>query len=185
MINPIKHFLWSLYYKNDEWFDILDPDGKVIGEAPRTVCHRAPGLLHPVVHLQLTGPGNTLYLQKRSMRKKIQPGKWDTAVGGHLDRGEMVETGLRREALEELGISGFMPTFLSTYIWECPAESEMVNSFSTFWDGPINTDPAEIEEGRFWHFEEIDENLGKGIFTPNFEYEYRMLSSELKHLIIR
>ena len=34
------------------------------------------------------------------------------------------------------------------------------------------TDPAEVDEGRFWSREEIEENLGTGLFTPNFEYEY-------------
>jgi isopentenyldiphosphate isomerase len=32
-----------------------------------------------------------LYLQKRSETKDIQPGKWDTAVGGHVDYGETIE----------------------------------------------------------------------------------------------
>ena len=45
-------------------------------------------LLHPVVHLHVMREGGFLYLQKRAMDKDIQPGKWDTAVGGHVDFGE-------------------------------------------------------------------------------------------------
>ena len=177
---PFSQFLWKIRYRRDEWFDILDPRGLVIGTAPRSVCHRGPGLIHPVVHLQLTGPGGTLYLQKRASSKKIQPGKWDTAVGGHLDRKEPVEMGLIREAREELGISGFTPRRLTSYLWECDAESEMVHSFMAFWDGPIQTDPVEIDEGRFWTFPEIEESLGQNVFTPNFEYEYQMIRDRLK-----
>ncbi|MBR0330366.1 MAG: NTP pyrophosphohydrolase, partial [Alistipes sp.] len=29
----------------------------------------------------------------------------------------------------------------------------------------------ETDGGRFWSIEEIRQNLGKGIFTPNFEME--------------
>jgi hypothetical protein len=31
----------------------------------------------------------------------------------------------------------------------------------------------EIEDGRFWDMKEIEEALGKNIFTPNFEIEYK------------
>ena len=29
----------------------------------------------------------------------------------------------------------------------------------------------ELDGGRFWSYEEIKRNLGKGVFTPNFESE--------------
>ena len=41
-------------------------------------------LLHPVVHLHLFNSRGELYLQKRPEWKDIQPGRWDTAVGGHV-----------------------------------------------------------------------------------------------------
>jgi len=31
----------------------------------------------------------------------------------------------------------------------------------------------ELTDGRFWSCREIEENLGKNIFTPNLENEYR------------
>ena len=34
----------------------------------------------------------------------------------------------------------------------------------------------ELDGGRFWKIEEIKENLGKGIFTPNFEEELKKVS---------
>lgn len=40
-------------------------------------------LLHPVVHHLFNFRGE-LYLQKRPEWKDIQPGRWDTAVGGHV-----------------------------------------------------------------------------------------------------
>jgi hypothetical protein len=42
----------------------------------------------------------------------------------------------------------------------------------------VNKD--EIEEGRFWPLEEIKKNSGKGIFTPNFEHEFKMLWGDFK-----
>ena len=66
-----------------ELFPIIDEQGHTIGKATRKECHNGSKLLHPVIHLQIFNKYGNLYLQKRAMNKDIQPGKWDTAVGGH------------------------------------------------------------------------------------------------------
>lgn len=38
------------------------------------------------------------------------------------------------------------------------------------------TPSEELDGGRFWSLEEIRSNLGKEIFTPNFENEFRKLN---------
>ena len=94
--------------KNDnsaELFPVVDECGNIIGSATRGECHGGKMLLHPVVHLHLFDASGNLYLQHRPAWKDIQPDKWDTAVGGHIDLGESVEMALHRETLEELGIS--------------------------------------------------------------------------------
>ena len=85
----------------NEMFPIVDDEGRVIGKATRGECHNGSKLLHPVVHLHVFNTRGDLYLQKRPEWKDIQPGKWDTAVGGHMDYGETPATALQREMLEE------------------------------------------------------------------------------------
>ena len=88
----------------EEWFPLVDEKGETIGKATRKECHSGSKMLHPVVHLHIFNKAGDLYLQKRSINKDIQPGKWDTAVGGHIDYEETVEDALHREVREELGI---------------------------------------------------------------------------------
>jgi len=156
-----------------EWFPIVNEDGETIGKASRQECHSGSKLLHPVIHLHIFNEKGELFLQKRSITKDIQPGKWDTAVGGHVDYGEDVRTALHREAREELGIIEFNPHFLTSYIFESPIEKELVNSFYTIYTGSILIDKQELEDGRFWKIDQIITNLGKEIFTPNFEGEFQ------------
>lgn len=157
----------------NEMFPVVDETGLIVGRATRGECHGGSMLLHPVVHLHVMRHGGFLYLQKRSMNKDIQPGKWDTAVGGHVDFGESVDDALRREAREELGISGFLPVKLPPYVFESSVERELVNPFYTVVDDIMpEPDPDEVSEGRFWHVDEIDSMIGKGVFTPNFEQEF-------------
>jgi isopentenyl-diphosphate delta-isomerase type 1 len=162
----------------DEWFPLVDESGTVIGSASRRECHSGSKLLHPVIHLHVFNRKGDLLLQKRSEKKDIQPGKWDTSVGGHVDLGETVEDALFREAGEELGIRDFSPVFLRSYVFESEIEKEMVYAYQTVYEGPFAIDRDEIDEIRFWNLNEITENKGRSIFTPNFENEFPTL---LKH----
>ena len=159
----------------EEWFPLVNEEGETIGKATRRECHSGSKQLHPVIHLHIFNDAGELYLQKRSMNKDIQPGKWDTAVGGHIDYGETVEEALRREVREELGITEFTPQFMTRYIFESAIEKELVNTFRTVYNGEIQPDTEELDGGRFWSMEEIKTNLGKNVFTPNFEQEFRRL----------
>ncbi len=163
---------------NEEIFPIVDPSGNVTGSATRQKCHSGSFLLHPVVHLHVLNSEKKLYLQKRSALKDIQPNKWDTSVGGHISYGEKMEDALLREVAEELGIKGFEPVFLLRYIFKSDCESELVNTFYTVYDGEISFDKSEISEGKFWTYREIQKNMGKSIFTPNFEFEFNMLQKQ-------
>lgn len=155
---------------NQEMFPIVDEEGNITGAATRGECHGGSMLLHPVVHLHVFNSKGELYLQKRPEWKDIQPGKWDTAVGGHVDLGECVEYALKREVQEELGVTDFTPERLTQYVFESARERELVFVHKTIYDGDI-TPSEELDGGRFWTVDEIRENLGKGIFTPNFENE--------------
>jgi hypothetical protein len=47
----------------------------------------------------------------------------------------------------------------------------------------LHPDMDEVEEGRWWPVSEIDSSIGKGIFTPNFESEYKMIRNQLLALL--
>ena len=157
---------------NEELFPLVDEQGNILGAATRGECHNGSKKLHPVVHLHVFNPEGQLYLQKRPEWKDIQPGKWDTAVGGHIDLGENVEQALFREAKEELGITEFQPELLTSYVFESTRERELVYVHRTTYSGPIRPSD-ELDGGRFWRIEEIKDNIGKGVFTPNFENEFQ------------
>jgi isopentenyldiphosphate isomerase/intracellular septation protein A len=175
-----KAYLRKKKVMNEEWLPLVNTKGNIIGKAPRSLCHTDKNYLHPVVHLHVINSKGEIYLQKRSKSKIIQPGKWDTAVGGHISFGENAETGLKREALEEIGIIEFKPLLIANYIWESDTEREFVFCFITYYNGIITLNSKELSDGKFWSHSEINNTLGKGIFTPNFEEEYNRLISKLK-----
>ena len=156
----------------EERFPIVDEDGHVVGVATRGECHSGSKLLHPVVHLHVFNSRGEVYLQKRPEWKDMQPGKWDTSVGGHIDYGETPEQALIREVREELGITDFTPERVGKYVFESRRERELVYVHCTIYDGDIHPSTEELDGGRFWTIDEIREAMGKGILTPNFESEF-------------
>ncbi len=161
-----------------EIFPVVDENGMVTGSATRAECHGGSKWLHPVVHLHLFNHKGDIYLQRRPDWKDIQPGKWDTAVGGHVDYGESPEEALHREVREELGITDFLPEAIGKYVFESKREKELVYVNRTIYDGEIHPSAEELDGGRYWTMQEIREAMGKDILTPNFESEFRRFFSK-------
>ena len=134
---------------SSELFPIVDEEGNTLGKISRGEAHNGSRTLHPVVHLHVFNSQGQLYLQKRPLWKDIQPGKWDTACGGHVAYGESPEEALKREVSEELGIISFTPTPLGKYVFDSKRERELVYVNKTIFDGPVHPSQEELDGGRF------------------------------------
>ena len=159
----------------EEWVPLVDAQGKIIGQSPRSLVHNGSKQLHPVVHMHVVNRNKAILLQKRPQTKAIQPGKWDTAVGGHISAGETLEQALKKEAFEEIGLQGFSARHLHTYVWETDVEAELVYMFVCHDSKSYNIHSDEVEETRFWTKNQVKNQLGMGIFTPNLEHELQWL----------
>lgn len=167
-----------------EMFPLITEEGQVVGQATRQWCHGGSMALHPVVHLHVFDTQGRLYLQKRSMRKDIVPGLWDTSVGGHVDYGESLLEAVLREAREEIGLhlpadgSTLRPLF--QYVWQSSRERELVTAYGVTLqagDALPTPDYDEVDEGRFFALEELPPLIDTGFFTQQFEEQ------ELHHLL--
>ncbi len=90
-----------------EFFDKLDCRGvKTDAVISRDEAHRTGvwhGAFHCLIIGERNGQGYALF-QKRSMAKKIAPGKFDVSVGGHYAAGEDAAIAGPREIKEEIGL---------------------------------------------------------------------------------
>ena len=166
----------TLFMRPDETFETVDEDNRVVGTAKRSECHGNPSLIHRTAHVVVFHPDGRILLQKRSVGKDIQPGKWDTAVGGHLMPGEDFETAARREMIEELGITDSLPLrHLFDSKIRNSIESENTRVFSTVCAGSFDFSKSEIDEVKFWTVCELRKGMGTDSFTPNLIAELERL----------
>ncbi len=165
---------------NDEFFDLIDDaSGEVIGRATRRECHGNPKLIHRSVRVIVYHPdGHSLLLQKRSAAKDIFPGRWDMAVGGHVDSGETPDQAAVREMGEELGMPLDVPLKkLFQLKVRNEIESENVQEYSAVFEGPFRIQESELDEVRFFPFDELKRLVEKSPeqFTPLLVRELRIL----------
>jgi len=154
-----------------ECFEIVNQQGEIIGLAPRSECHGNPSLMHRVIHVMVFNEDGLILLQKRAMNKDIQPGKWDTSVGGHAGVGEKFEEAAYREMKEELGIQNVPINYLYQYIWKTSVETELVRTFCCEFTGEIYYNRDEIEMVRFWNLDNLLDHIHEDVFTPNLQEE--------------
>ncbi len=160
-----------------ERFPVVDEQGNVTDSMTRAEAHCGTMRLHPVVHLHLFNSAGELYLQHRAAWKEVQPDKWDTATGGHIDYGESVAEALAREVHEELGLQPdcYTPRLLRKYVYRSDIERELVYVYSATFDGEPSPSATETSGGRFWPLDAIRSSLGRSVFTPMFEQEFALL----------
>ena len=169
--------------KAAEMLPVVDEFGNVKAQTTREFAHGGEKPLHPVVHLHIIKRSGEIYLQQRGPDKDLLPLYWDTAVGGHVAYGEYISEALYREAAEELGLHDFLPQGLCHYVFESADERELVNVFAAVGEYAIRPDPDELAGGRFWTVEQIEQAMGRGILTPNFEGEFRRIKNALLALL--
>jgi isopentenyldiphosphate isomerase len=157
---------------SEERLEIVNHKGEVTGHASRSEIHGNPSMMHRVVHVLVFNGRGEILLQKRSQNKDVASGKWDTSVGGHVAIGENLVSSSRREMHEELGVEGHEPEYLYSYTHSNAYETELVTTYRCLIEENFSFDREEIDEIRFWNFDEIRSVMNKGILSDNFEHEF-------------
>lgn len=154
-----------------EHLDVLagpDPDADVVDQVPRPRVH-AEGLWHRSVHCFVFDPDGRLYLQKRAETKDLYPGVWTSSASGHPEPGEGWQAAMQRELEEELGIVARLEP-VGSFVYDGGDDREVSRLWETTWDGPVDPDRREIQDGRWVEMADLETELEQapGGFAPSF-----------------
>jgi Isopentenyldiphosphate isomerase len=157
----------------EEFFDVVDEQDVVIGQAPRSVVHR-DGLLHRACHIFVFNSKGEMLLHRRSGDKDEFPLVWSTSASGHVSAGESYDESAQRETFEEIGLTGPLE-LLAKFPPSKETSNEHVCVYRMTSDQTPTFDPGEIIEGRFISLDEIDEWVSRAPqeFTPSFVLLFR------------
>ncbi len=90
--------------KSLEFLEIYTSGGLKTGKKELKSLIHKKGLFHSTVHIWIFSEKGNVLIQKRSTKKKINPGIWDVSVAGHIKFNEDIKAAAIRETLEETGI---------------------------------------------------------------------------------
>lgn len=118
----------------------------------------------PVV-IMLTARGDTCLMGRQP---HFPPGMW-SCLAGFVEPGETVEEAVRRETLEEAGITTGRVTYRASQPWPFPM-SLMIGCLAEATSADIAVDRTELEDARWFHRDEAALMLARthpdGLFVP-------------------
>jgi isopentenyl-diphosphate Delta-isomerase len=167
--------------REDELFDVVDENDRVIRQARRVDVHRH-GWWHRAVHALVFNQEGGVLLQKRSLWKDLAPGCWDSSCSGHLDAGEDYDAAIVRELGEELGLRGFAPPQRWRRLLACAETGwEFVWVYHLRHEGPFEVPPAEIDRVEWFDPAQVSEAILRqpAEYAPAFRHLWALLAPEL------
>lgn len=160
-------------HEDEEWFDVVDEQDRVLRSAPRSEVHGC-GLLHRAAHVWVFNSRGELLIHLRSAGKEEEPSKWTSSAAGHLSAGETYAQAASRELQEELGLVADLE------FWhKIPSGPDVGYEHTALYvcrcDHPPTPDPREIAEFRYESPERIRDWLEREprLFTNPFRLLFR------------
>ncbi len=158
---------------HNEYLAVVDEFDNIIDRRPRREIH-ASGFRHRAVHILVFNDQGQLFLQKRSMKKDLNKGLWDTSAAGHVDDSESYDSCAPRELWEELGITSELNALFKL---EATPElgMEFVQVYHCRHNGPFALASEEIDEGAWLTPNEVSERIRQNdpTLTETFKIIWR------------
>lgn len=175
----IRVFLIRRNLQKEKWLPVLDGNGKVIGRVPYSVSMNSQiKRCHPIVRIAIIYKG-MFYLTKHGADDPVSPDAFDYPSYGYVLYKQPVEEAVKGIIGTAVSKTPLKPRMQTWYLFE----SENAKNYVSLYVMVVRT--KELFEkyiknktnGKLWTQKQIEENLGKGIFSEYFEKEYSYLQS--------
>ena len=168
--------------RKETWLPVLDNKNRVIGCIAQSVSRAArKKYFHPIVRIALLYDG-MLYLEKRPKNEYEGAELLDYPFYKYvLFRHTLEDTVKEIEEANNFSSSN-SPRYLIKYVYETEQVKHLVSLYVLCVRSEEELQQLmkrEGREGKLWTAKQIDDNLGKGIFSGYFEKEFPYLQSTI------
>lgn len=167
--------------KKEMWLPVLNDKGSVIGCIAYSVSRLLPKkYYHPIVRIALVHKG-MLYLAKRNEYAYVSASMIDYPFYRYVLFRQSIEAAAQ-EAVEGLKtlVGKIQPRLLIRYTFENERVKHQVSLFVIcIQDEQVIEQYKLVQDGKLWSIQQIEENLGKGIFSVYFEREFSYLKNTI------
>ena len=163
--------------KKEMWLPVLDEGGKVVGCIARSVSRSLPKkYYHPVVRVALMYDGK-LYLTKRNKTDYVSPDTLDYPFFSYVLFKHSIEATVK-DAIGDLAKDKrVVPRSLIKYTYEDDKVKHLVYLHVVCLRTQDQMDKCKMKGAKLWTTKQIEEDLGKGVFSTYFEQEFPYLKN--------
>jgi len=166
---------------HNELLHVVDENDRIIDTCARHIIH-ATGLRHRAVHILVFNDQGQLFLQKRSLKKDLNGGLWDTSAAGHVDALEDYDASAVRELEEELGIS---VVHVLELLFKLPATEEVgmefIQVYRCIHNGPFILAADEIDDGDWFDVADVSERIAAN--DPSLTDAFKVIWRQFETLL--
>lgn len=177
VFSQVRLYWLNRRFQNEDWLPIIDEDAQVIGKIARTVSYQfKEKYLHPHLRILVFYKGK-IYLQMRDVHRYTDINRYDTPLA--LDLCYLQDfTGGVSELMHKANLpSNLHPKFFTRYIFERKHLRRMIFLYTLIVSDDSFLSNKFFKKGKLWTEQEIDNNIGKGVFAEVFEEEYELLKT--------
>lgn len=159
----------------EDWLPIVDTNGVVTGTVQyQPDAQNLKRLMHPVVRLYFLEE-NKILLQQRSPDDRSEPLGWDASVSRKVRINQLVEDTLLSRVEELYKIKPKHSMFLTNYKYKGGFCDNYIYLFVSCHSENIQPQMNRMHAVKWWTLQQIEANLGEGVFTERFEREFEIL----------
>jgi isopentenyldiphosphate isomerase len=156
---------------------VVDENDNPLVPLPRKDV-RANGHWCRCVHVWIINDKQELLCQKRSELKDLDPGNWETFVGGHVGAGDEYTVSAIREVYEETGIMMEQEKLKLVKLYKDPTNRQFRGIYYYKWNGSLDEvvkEEDEVAEVAWLHVDQVHKHLvtdkHPGWYRPGYEEE--------------
>jgi len=173
----IRLYMIRKYLRQEEWLPVLNENGKVIGRIARSISIASMRkFYHPVVRIVLLHKG-MLFLAKRSEEEIVSPEKLDYPFKQYVKYKQSLEDTASEVIQPYIESNAVNPRFMVRYTFEDSVVKHLVAVFVVNIPSEDFFIQENMPKGKLWTVKQIEENIGKGLFSDYFEQEFSYLKN--------
>lgn len=163
--------------KKEMWLPVLDDSGKVIGCMARSVSRSIPKkYYHPIVRIVVVYQGK-LYLAHRKKDDFVSPDTLDHPLHQYVIFRHTIDNTVKEIMSSKVPESDIAPRSMIHYTYENDRVKHLVYLFVICVRSEEQFEGFKQLNGKLWTTKQIEENIGKGVFSGYFEEEFPYLKN--------
>ena len=180
IIEQVRLAMIKSRLQTENWLPVINSKGKVIGRVPyATSLNSQTKHCHPVIRIAVIFD-RMFYLTTRDTHEPVSPQALDYPLYGYIRFKQSMESAIHKIMGLSLSTSALEPRLQIRYSFENAKVKSMVSLYTIV----VRTEEQFVKyvkkvNGKLWTQKQIEENLGKGVFSEYFEKEYPYLQNTI------